>query len=63
MAWYQKSAARGDVIASDGMIGMAGLYERGLGVTQNAVQALALYQQAAALGNDAAKAALIRLEK
>lgn len=63
MAWYRKSASRGDVVASDGMIGMAGLYEHGLGVTQDAAKALALYQQAAALGNEAAKAALIRFGK
>lgn len=63
MAWYQKSASRGDIIASDGMIGMAGLYERGLGVTQDIAMALALYQQAADLGNETAKAALTRLGK
>lgn len=63
MAWYQKSASRDDIIASDGMIGMAGLYERGLGVAQDMTRALGLYQQAADLGNEAAKEALIRLGK
>lgn len=63
MAWYQKSASRGDIIASDGMVGMAGLYERGLGVPQDMTKAVAVYQQAAGLGNGAAKAALVRLGK
>lgn len=63
MAWYQKSAARADAIASDGMVGEASLYERGLGVPQDTTRALALYRQAADLGNEAAKAALIRLEE
>jgi len=61
MAWYQKSAARGDLIASDGMVGMAGLYETGRGVAADPVKAKALYQQAADLGNTAAAEALRRL--
>lgn len=61
MAWYAKSAERGDLIASDGMVGMAGLYENGLGVDIDLDKATALYEQAAALGNTTAQAALIRL--
>jgi TPR repeat protein len=62
MTWYAASAARGDIIASDGMVGMAGLFERGDGVEQDLVRAKALYQQAADLGNETAKAAIRRLE-
>lgn len=40
MDWYRTSATRGDIIASDGMVGMAGLYERGDGVPRNMERAL-----------------------
>jgi TPR repeat protein len=43
------------------MVGLAGLYERGIGVTQDLQKAVALYQQAAATGNEGAKKALQRL--
>lgn len=59
--WYTTSAERGDIIASDGMVGLASLYERGLGVPQDRNKAIALYRQAAAVGNETAKAALQRL--
>lgn len=59
--WYTKSAERGDHVASDGMVGLAGLYERGLGVQQDLTKAIALFKQAAATGNDDAKKALLRL--
>lgn len=59
-AWYSKSAERGDHVASDGMVGLAGLYERGLGVPKDVAKAISLYQQAAATGNETAKAALQR---
>jgi TPR repeat protein len=61
MAWYQKSADRGDIIASDGMVGEASLYELGEGVEQDLDKARMLYQQAADLGKEAAQAALDRL--
>ncbi|HEY0276100.1 MAG TPA: tetratricopeptide repeat protein [Paenirhodobacter sp.] len=59
--WYQKSAARGDEIASDGMVGLASLYERGLGVQRDLPKALVMYRQAAATGNETARAAMTRL--
>lgn len=61
MTWYEASAKRGDIIASDGMVGMASLYERGEGVERDRRRAVALYQQAADLGNETAQAALTRL--
>lgn len=61
MQWYEKSASRGDHVASDGMVGMAGLYEKGLGVDKDLDKAIALYKQAAAVDNEAAKEALKRL--
>jgi TPR repeat protein len=59
--WYTKSAERGDHVASDGMVGLAGLYERGLGVAQDLDKAIALFEQAAATGNEDAQKALQRL--
>jgi uncharacterized protein len=59
--WYSKSSERGDHVASDGVVGLAGLYEHGLGVPQDLNRAVALFKQAAATGNDAAKNALLRL--
>lgn len=59
--WYVKSAERGDIIASDGMVGLASLTERGLGVDEDTAKALALYQQAASVGNEPAAAAVTRL--
>jgi TPR repeat protein len=61
MAWYTKAASRGDIIASDGMVGMAGMYENGHGVPKDFDKAVALYRQAAGLGNSAAADALKRL--
>lgn len=61
MRWYQAAAQRTDHVGSDGMVGEAGLYARGLGVPQDLDKAKALYEQAAALGNSAAKAALADL--
>ena len=61
MQWYRVAATRGDLIASDGMVGAAGLYARGLGVGQDLDAARALYAQAAALGNTTAQAALADL--
>lgn len=61
MRWYQAAASRGDLIASDGMVGMAGLYERGEGVAPDRARALQLYRQAASLGNATALTALHRL--
>ena len=61
MAWYEASAGRGDIIASDGMVGMASLYEQGKGVERDQHRAVALYRQAADLGNQTAQAALARL--
>jgi TPR repeat protein len=59
--WYGKAAERADEIGSDGMVGLASLYERGLGVPKDPTKALALYQQAASVGNETAKAAVMRL--
>lgn len=59
--WYTKSAERGDHVASEGMVGLAGLYERGLGISPDIQKAIALYKQAAATGNEMAMAALKRL--
>jgi len=61
MEWYVKAASRGDEVASDGMVGEAGLYENGAGVPKDMDRALALYRQAAELGNAEARAALARL--
>lgn len=61
MHWYQVAAERADHVASDGMVGEAGLYARGLGVPQDLAKAKALYEQAAALGNSAAQDALTDL--
>ncbi|MDS9469885.1 SEL1-like repeat protein [Paracoccus sp. MBLB3053] len=61
MHWYQVAAERGDHVASDGLVGEAGLYARGLGVSQDLARAKALYEQAAALGNVTAQAALADL--
>jgi len=61
MAWYNKSASRGDKVASDGMVGMAGMYENGEGVPKDMEKTLALYRHAADLGNLAALKALARL--
>lgn len=61
LTWYTKSASRGDIIASDGMVGLAGLYENGEGVPKDMDKALALYRQAADLGNATASKALARL--
>ena len=59
--WYATAAARGDLIASDGMVGLAGLAEKGAGEPRDPVKALRLYRQAATLGNANAKTALTRL--
>ncbi|WP_341486009.1 tetratricopeptide repeat protein [Thioclava sp. GXIMD4215] len=59
--WYRKSAARDDLIGSNGMVGEAGLYARGLGVAQDPARAKALYTKAAAFGNPKAQAALAAL--
>lgn len=61
MEWYTKSASRGDIIASDGMVGMAGLYETGKGVPQDLDHAVEIYRGAAELGNASAIEALARL--
>jgi len=61
MEWYTKSASRGDIIASDGMVGLAGLYETGKGISKDFERAVALYRQAAELGNVKAAEALLRL--
>lgn len=61
MKWYSKAAERGDLIASDGMVGMASLYEKGEVVEVDLGRAIALYRQAADLGNKKASAALARL--
>ncbi|WP_319498540.1 tetratricopeptide repeat protein [uncultured Cohaesibacter sp.] len=58
--WYGIAASRGDLIASDGMVGLASLYEKGEGVPADQAKARALYEKAAALGNTAAKAALAK---
>ncbi len=60
--WYEKSAFRGDIIASDGMTGLASLYERGDGVPRDETKAKALYQQAAKTGNTFAAEQLKRLK-
>ena len=61
LAWYTKAAARGDTIASDGMVGLASLYEHGEGVTEDLAMARRYYEQAAKLGNLQAQAALEHL--
>ena len=61
MQWYETAATRGDLIASDGMVGMASLYEAGQGVEVDLDRAIALYTQAAGLGNETAQAALDRI--
>jgi uncharacterized protein len=61
MTWYAKAAERGDIIASDGLVGMASLYENGQGVAVDKDRAIALYRKAAVLGNKAAMNALERL--
>ena len=61
MQWFETAAERGDIIASDGMVGMASLYEAGQGVAIDMDRATTLYRQAADLGNEAAIAALMRL--
>ncbi|QEW23560.1 Putative beta-lactamase HcpC precursor (plasmid) [Marinibacterium anthonyi] len=63
MQWYSAAAERGDIIASDGMVGMASLYEAGQGVSLDTGRARALYEQAATLGNETAHDALRRLSR
>lgn len=53
--WYQLSSERGDRVASDGMVGLAGLYERGLGVDMDMKKAKEWYEKAARAGNKTAK--------
>lgn len=61
--WYEKSASRGDIIASDGMTGLASLYEHGDGVPIDVARAKELYKNAARTGNTFAIEQLKRLSE
>lgn len=63
MQWYKAAAERGDLIASDGMVGMASLYAAGQGVPHDTARARELYEQAATLGNERAQDALRGLSR
>nr|WP_321455025.1 tetratricopeptide repeat protein [uncultured Cohaesibacter sp.] len=63
LKWYTTAATRGDLIASDGMVGLASLYEQGQGVPTDLEKAKGLYQKAADLGNAKAQEALNRISK
>ncbi len=58
MQWYQKAADQGD---ATGQYFLGFMYEAGLGVTKNEVEAAQWYRKAAEQGDKMAKEALERL--
>ncbi|WP_295787696.1 hypothetical protein [uncultured Veillonella sp.] len=54
LIWFEKAATNDTIIGSDGLVGLAGLYEHGYGVPKDAVKAKEYYVAAAALGNPVA---------
>ncbi|WP_319530861.1 tetratricopeptide repeat protein [uncultured Cohaesibacter sp.] len=63
LKWYTTAATRGDLIASDGMVGLASLYEQGQGVPTDLEKAKAFLTKAAVLGNAKAQEELNRISK
>ncbi|WP_412989574.1 tetratricopeptide repeat protein [Pediococcus siamensis] len=61
--WYKRASKRGDVVAVPGMLGIARMYEQGLGRPHNISLAMKWYNRAAQTGSNSAKKVLQKLKK